>query len=303
MEPITESVRKSQSKRQTQEIPADHAAESYLELLAGGHPDELRTLFTGKPVISEPMWGSPETDFADFEKFVARAHVWMSRHSAEVDHLVTTRSIDPATNPRGERAVAEQVLILGFHGRRVDLPVAVVADDSNEGERQIRVYHSTWPMSGDHQARPPVLSARADVEQEVKTRLGAVSQYHRSLAKGDLDGVLAAFIGKDTIGKDAGGEAGADEAIVREPAGGAYFYRGKKELRRLYENMFSNGGGIELEYGAITDDGVRCAIEYNVRRWGQTEIRPQAGIAVYERGAGGLLRAVRIYDDVSPPVQ
>ena len=36
-------------------------------------------------------------------------------------------------------------------------------------------------------------------------------------------------------------------------------------------------------------------------RWGVTDIPPQAGVAVYERGSSGLLSAARIYDDVEPP--
>jgi hypothetical protein len=35
--------------------------------------------------------------------------------------------------------------------------------------------------------------------------------------------------------------------------------------------------------------------------WGVADIPPQAGVAVYERGSGGLLAAARIYDDVEPP--
>jgi hypothetical protein len=52
----------------------------------------------------------------------------------------------------------------------------------------------------------------------------------------------------------------------------------------------------------VTDDGVRCALEYNRVRWGSHDLRPQAGICVYERGPDGLLAAARVYDDVEPPV-
>ena len=58
--------------------------------------------------------------------------------------------------------------------------------------------------------------------------------------------------------------------------------------------------GIPLEHCTLTDDGVRCAIEYNCVRWGVSDILPQAGVAVYERGSSGLLSAARIYDDVEP---
>jgi hypothetical protein len=52
----------------------------------------------------------------------------------------------------------------------------------------------------------------------------------------------------------------------------------------------------------VTDDGVRCALEYNCVRWGGHDLPPQAGLGVYERGPDGLLAAARIYDDVEPPV-
>ena len=66
--------------------------------------------------------------------------------------------------------------------------------------------------------------------------------------------------------------------------------------------LFANGGGIPLGHCSATDDGARCAVEYNLTRWGRTALPPQAGVAVYERGESGLLRAARIYDDVDPPL-
>jgi hypothetical protein len=51
----------------------------------------------------------------------------------------------------------------------------------------------------------------------------------------------------------------------------------------------------------VTDDGVRCALEYKCVRWGRHDLPPQAGIGVYERGRSGLLAAARVYDDIEPP--
>ena len=64
---------------------------------------------------------------------------------------------------------------------------------------------------------------------------------------------------------------------------------------------FGAGGGVGLEYCAVTDDEVRCALEYNCVRWGRHDLPPQAGLGVYERGPDGLLAAARVYDDVEPP--
>jgi hypothetical protein len=60
-------------------------------------------------------------------------------------------------------------------------------------------------------------------------------------------------------------------------------------------------GGIEMEACAVTDDGVRCAVEYNCDRWGDHDLPPQAGPGVYERGPDGLLTAAPIYDDIQAP--
>ncbi len=66
--------------------------------------------------------------------------------------------------------------------------------------------------------------------------------------------------------------------------------------------MFSNGGGIPMEQCSIVDDGRACAVEYNVVRWGVSEVPPEAAMAVYVRGDSGKLAAARIYDDVDPPL-
>jgi len=61
-------------------------------------------------------------------------------------------------------------------------------------------------------------------------------------------------------------------------------------------------GAAELARRQTRDDGVRCVLEYNFVRWGRHDLPHQAGLGVYERGPDGLLAAVRLYDDVEPPV-
>jgi hypothetical protein len=107
-------------------------------------------------------------------------------------------------------------------------------------------------------------------------------------------------------------DAGDAEAIVstfapdgyfREPIGPHYAHRGTPELRSFFTMCFSAGGGVGLQHCTVTDDGVRCALEYNCVRWGSHGLPPQAGIGVYERGPDGLLAAARVYDDVEAPVE
>jgi hypothetical protein len=75
------------------------------------------------------------------------------------------------------------------------------------------------------------------------------------------------------------------------------------ELRSFFTKCFSAGGGIDLQHCTMTDDGVRCALEYNCVRWGSHDLQPQAGIGVYERGPDGPLAAARVYDHVEAPVE
>ena len=64
-----------------------------------------------------------------------------------------------------------------------------------------------------------------------------------------------------------------------------------------------SAGGIGVQDCAVTDDGTRCAVEYNIVRWGEHDLPHQAGIAVFDRGPDGLLAAARIYDDVQLPAE
>jgi hypothetical protein len=181
------------------------------------------------------------------------------------------------------RTVEEVVLNLpADDSGRVELPVAIVTDrNPDRTVKVIRVYHSTWPLTGEHRVRPPLLPADPNLHAE-----GTPGVYQRALAEGDLAGIVTTF---------------EPEGYAREPSGAAYLHRGTEALYELYGHLFANSGGILLEHCTLTDDGVRCAIEYNCVRWGDTEIPPHAGVAVYERSGSGLLAAARIYDDVEPP--
>jgi hypothetical protein len=78
-----------------------------------------------------------------------------------------------------------------------------------------------------------------------------------------------------------------DDAYTHEPSGGKYVYRGKEQLREIYTSQFSNEGGIGLEHCTITDDSVRCAIEYNCVRWGSPILRRRWASRCTSAGAVG----------------
>ena len=78
--------------------------------------------------------------------------------------------------------------------------------------------------------------------------------------------------------------------------------RSVSELRTYFAECFKTGRWLKLEHCTVTDDGVRCALEFNCVRWAGHDLTPQAGISVYERRSDGLLAAARIYDDIEAPV-
>jgi hypothetical protein len=253
---------------------AARVAVPYFEGLMSGQTDALVRSFAGEPELHHPVRGRVKGRRA-FERFVTDTNAWL------VERNATIEDVDRIITPR--RGVEEVVVSLdGDHGR-VELPVAIAADRADDARIiELRVYFSTWPLTGGHAIRPPMLQPDDDIDEA-----GDVGEYQRALAAGDTNATVAAF---------------EPDAYVREPAGAAYIHRGQDQLRALYERFFSNGGGIPLEHCTATDDGRACALEYNVVRWGRTDLPPEAGIAVYVRGATGKLAIARIYDDSDPPL-
>jgi SnoaL-like domain len=247
----------------------------FFDGLMTGEIDALRGSFAGEPEVHHPVRGRIR-GAAAFTRFVHDMTAWMDERNAtqeDVRFIVTPTA-----------GVEEFLLHLDGDDGRVELPLALAADLDDRGRMlELRMYFSGWPLTGGHRVRPPLLQPAPGLSES-----GVVGEYQRALAAGDVDGAVAAF------------EA---DGYVREPAGGPHVHRGTDEIRALFELFFSNGGGIPLEHCTAIDDGSACALEYNVAAWGRNELPPQAGIAVYVRGASGKLAAARIYDDVDPPLR
>jgi hypothetical protein len=246
----------------------------YFDGLLAGEFDALLGSFAGEPELYHPVRGRVRGRRA-FETYVADTNAWLKDRNATIEDV--------------ERVVVERhgfeevVLRLDAKTGRVELPVALVADHLPDGHlTEVRVYYSSWPLRGRHAVRSPVLQGDPQLRAP-----DVVGEYQRALAAGDVDAIVATF--------EADGSA-------REPAGARYVHRGPDDLRAFYADLFSNGGGIPLEHCAVVDDGRACALEYNVLRWGRSELPPQAGVAVYVRGQSGKLAAARVYDDVEPPL-
>jgi hypothetical protein len=246
----------------------------YFDGLLAGEPQALLDSFAGEPEVYDPVRGRVKGSRA-FLGFIARTSAWL--HERRVVVVDVGHTIVP------DGGFEESVLELDGANGRVTLPVAVAGLRRPDGRlSELRIYHSTWPMTGHNAIRIPLLQPDPDAGYP-----DIVADYQRALAAGDLEAILATF---------------EPDGYAREPAGGGFTYRGTAALRGFYERLFSNGGGLPLEHCACVDNGTTCGLEYNVVRWGRTEVPPQAGFTAFERGAGGKLAAVRIYDNVEPPL-
>ena len=246
----------------------------YFTALNRGDTHLLEDTWPGRVEVFDPRAGEVR-GHRQLRRFVSDNKSWQAERHIRIETLAATRA--------GDRAVVE--LLAHLDGRDADgaeiaWPVAVVAESPDDLSVTFRTYCSQRPVFGQHHLRPPILTAGDASPGDVAGR------YLAALDAGDTEAIVRAF---------------APDGYLREPDGPLFTHRGTEELRSLFARWFGAGGGIGLQHCLVTDDGVRCALEYNCVRWGSHDLAPQAGLAVCERGPDGLLAAVRVYDDVEPP--
>jgi hypothetical protein len=259
------------ARRQSRIAGRADPATQYVTALDEGDTHVLETVWPGEVVVNDPRRGEVRGR-RHLRRFITENHEWFAAHGARVEKVASTSA--------NGRAVLELVVHLRVEdGQEIHWPVAVVAESPDDLSVVFRSYCSQQPILGSHHLRPAILppdGAQLD---------GLVARYLQALEAGDTDAIVGTF---------------APEGYYRGPASAEAVHRGAAELQSFFAKHLS-GGGIRLLHCAITDDGVRCAVEYTCVRWGRQELSPQAGIGVYERHSDGLLAAVRLYDDVEPP--
>lgn len=259
------------ARKQTRSAASADPVSQYFTALNQGDASALESAWPGDVVVFDPRAGKVH-GHRQLRRFVHQNRVWLAERQARIETVASTSA--------NGRAVVELLAHLAADGRRLAWPVAVVAESSGDLSMEFRTYCSQWPVDGRRHVRPPVLPSRHDQLGDV------VGRYHAALNAGDIDEIVSTF---------------APDGYLREPVGAPGVHRGTDELRSFFTRCFSAGGGIYLQHCVVTDDGMRCAVEYNCARWGSHELPPQAGIGIYERGPDGRLGAVRIYDDIEPP--
>jgi ketosteroid isomerase-like protein len=248
-------------------------SEVYLPALVSAQAEQLVRRLGGRATVDDPIFGRT-TGMPALAGYLERAAAWFTAREGVFEVLAFTTGSD--------RDVTEGTLGLMVDGKRVSVPVAVVAERRPEREVEIRVYYSTRLILGKPTARAPLVPR--DDELTVPP---PVASHLLALARGDVDSLVASFENGATLRDPAG------ETHVKKSQGGTLraFYE------RLFESSQAGGPGVEMLKGARADDGRMCALEYTVARLHGKDVTPQPGLAVYERGESGLLRAARLYHD------
>ena len=160
--------------------PDELVAVPYFDGLMAGEPDALVGLFAAEPELHDPVRGRVKGTRA-FKAFVTDLNGWIARRNVtveNVEHVVSER-----------RGFEEVVLHLDGETGRVDLPLAIVADREADGRiDELRIYSSTWPLTGRHANRPPLLQPDPELRES-----DVVAEYQRALAAVDVEAIVAAF--------------------------------------------------------------------------------------------------------------
>ena len=204
----------------------------YFDGLMAGEPDALVESFAGEPELHHPVRGTDQ----------GRAGVRGVRRRDErvAQRGATSRSRTSSTSSREPRGFEEVVLHLDGETGRVELPVAIVADREPDGRiDELRIYFSSWPLTGRHANRPPLLQPDPELrESDIVGRVPACARGRRR--RRDRGGIRAGRLRPRARGRRAHpprprGPARLLRAAVlerrRHPAGALRAHRRRARVR------------------------------------------------------------------------
>jgi len=128
-------------------------------------------VFSGKPAVDTPLQGRVAGS-EDFPDFVLEQQAWLQQRQAKPELLAVTAT--------SARVVLEFVFCLQQREESIDLPVAMAGDLVPGGVSAIRVYRCTWPLTGEHLLRSPLLAPGVNPEEPA-----VIEAYLAGIAKPD----------------------------------------------------------------------------------------------------------------------
>src|SRR5580693_3984441 len=144
-------------------------SEVYMLALVSAQADQLVRRLGDGATVDDPIFGRT-TGMPALARYLDEVAAWLSKHDGAFDKVAFVTGSD--------RDVTEGTLALSFEGRRVTVPVAIVAERRPEREIEIRLYYSTKPIKGTHAVRSPLLPKNDEVAvpPPVAAQLGALAR-------------------------------------------------------------------------------------------------------------------------------
>ncbi len=244
-----------------------------IEEAGGAKPDGKGALWPGQALrlsVEDPIAGSLK-GAAEVGRFADRSQAWLAERAGRVDRVAVT------TSPI--RTVAEFSVNVTEGGRSAVLPLALVVEPAPT-ELRLRVYFSLWALTGTRLVRTPILDRNPAARP-----IGIPGRYLRALYDGDAAACVACY---------------EDDGCLQGPGGPTSARCGRATLTLEYPRHLERGG-IVLEPCTVTASVTRTAVEFNIVRWGDVDLVPQAGISIYQLGRTGRILRNRVYDDVARP--
>jgi hypothetical protein len=152
-------------------------SEVYLPALTASQPQELAKRLGDRATVDDPIFGRTN-GMPALERYLDEVAVWMGKREGSFEKLAFTVGSD--------RDVTEGMLSLTFDGRRVSVPVAIVAERRREREVELRLYYSTRPIHGTPAVRSPLLPQDDQVAVPPP-----VAAHLEALGKGDAAALVA----------------------------------------------------------------------------------------------------------------
>ncbi len=233
---------------------------------AAGSPGESELILG----VEDPIAGSLN-GAAEVGRFADESRGWLQERTGRVDRVAVTAS--------AARTVAEFTIAVTEGGRSAVLPLALVVEPTPD-ELRLRIYCSLSALTRTRVVRPPLLVPTPEAHPN-----GLPGRYLHALRAGDAAACVACY---------------EDDGCLQGPSGPASALRGRQNLAVEYPRHLERGG-IVLEPCSLTANDERTAVEFNIVRWGDVELVPQAGLSVYQLGPTGRILRNRVYDDVARP--
>lgn len=252
-------------------------SEVYFPALVAAQSEALVHRLGKRAVVDDPFFGR-SSGLSELRRDLAEMASWLTARDASFECFGFVTGSD--------RDVTEGTLALSLDGERVRVPVGLVAERRRERAVELRAYYAVERLRETPRPRTETPVARSEIHSsgDVIAVPPPVAAHIDACGRGDARGAVASFELGGTV-RDARGVTHAK----LEPTGGP--------LADYYESLLGDGG-VQLLANARADDGRTCALEYTVIRVRGREVPPRRGLAVYDRGESGLLRTVRVYDDV-----